>query len=88
MIPPSEMLAELVRLMGTDGFWSQIGFTLRNILAAAVAAMVAGFAGGVALHALPRVSVNGCHQSRAALRGLLSGVPFLAWNRGRRLNVG
>ncbi|GJD57609.1 polysaccharide deacetylase family protein [Methylobacterium dankookense] len=39
------------------------------------------------LHALPRVSVNGCHQSRAALRGLLSGVPFLAWNRGRRLNV-
>ena len=39
------------------------------------------------LHALPRVSVNGCHQSRAALAGLLSGVPFLAWNRGRRLNV-
>ncbi|GJE59357.1 polysaccharide deacetylase family protein [Methylobacterium trifolii] len=39
------------------------------------------------LHALPRVSVNGCHQSRAALKGLLSGVPFLAWNRGRRLNV-
>ncbi|MDP4022520.1 polysaccharide deacetylase family protein [Methylobacterium sp. NEAU 140] len=39
------------------------------------------------LHALPRVSVNGCHQSRAALAGLLSGVPLLAWNRGRRLNV-
>ena len=39
------------------------------------------------LHALPRVSVNGCHQSHAALAGLLSGVPFLAWNRGRRLNV-
>ncbi len=39
------------------------------------------------LHALPRVSVNGCHQSRAALAALLSGVPFLAWNRGRRLNV-
>ena len=39
------------------------------------------------LHALPRVSVNGCHQTRAALAGLLSGVPFLAWNRGRRLNV-
>ncbi|MCJ2013943.1 polysaccharide deacetylase family protein [Methylobacterium sp. J-076] len=39
------------------------------------------------LHALPRVSVNGCHQSQAALAGLLSGVPFLAWNRGRRLNV-
>lgn len=40
------------------------------------------------LHALPRVSVNGLHQSEAALRALLSGVPFLAWNRGRRLNVG
>ena len=38
-------------------------------------------------HALPRVSVNGCHQSQAALKGLLSGVPFLAWNRGRRLDV-
>ncbi|AWN46888.1 polysaccharide deacetylase [Methylobacterium terrae] len=40
------------------------------------------------LHALPRVSVNGCFQTDAALRALLSGVPFLAWNRGRRLNVG
>ena len=40
------------------------------------------------LHALPRVSVNGLFQTEAALKGLLSGVPFLAWNRGRRLNVG
>jgi peptidoglycan/xylan/chitin deacetylase (PgdA/CDA1 family) len=39
------------------------------------------------LHALPRVSVNGLHQTRAALRSLLSGVPFLAWNRGRRVNA-
>jgi peptidoglycan/xylan/chitin deacetylase (PgdA/CDA1 family) len=39
------------------------------------------------LHALPRVSVNGLHQSEEALRALLSGVPFLAWNRGRRVNV-
>lgn len=39
------------------------------------------------LHALPRVSVNGHHQTEAALAALLSGVPFLAWNRGRRLNV-
>lgn len=38
-------------------------------------------------HALPRVSVNGLHQTEAALASLLSGVPFLAWNRGRRVNV-
>jgi peptidoglycan/xylan/chitin deacetylase (PgdA/CDA1 family) len=35
------------------------------------------------LHALPRVSINGLFQSKAALRALLSGVPFVAWNRGR-----
>ncbi len=39
------------------------------------------------LHALPRISVNGLYQTRAALRSLLSGVPFLAWNRGRRVNA-
>lgn len=39
------------------------------------------------LHGLPRVSLNGLHQSEAALRGLLSGLPFLLWNRGRRVNV-
>jgi peptidoglycan/xylan/chitin deacetylase (PgdA/CDA1 family) len=39
------------------------------------------------LHALPRVSVNGLFQTEAALASLLSGVPFLAFNRGRRLNV-
>ncbi len=39
-------------------------------------------------HALPRVSLNGLHQSEAALRALLSGLPFWLWNRGRRVNVG
>ena len=39
------------------------------------------------LTALPRVSMNGLHQSEAATRALLSGLPFLAWNRGRRINV-
>jgi peptidoglycan/xylan/chitin deacetylase (PgdA/CDA1 family) len=40
------------------------------------------------LHALPRVPVNGLYQSEEALRAMLSGVRFLAWNRGRRVNVG
>jgi peptidoglycan/xylan/chitin deacetylase (PgdA/CDA1 family) len=35
------------------------------------------------LHALPRVSINGLFQNNTALRCLLSGVPFLAWNGGR-----
>ena len=39
------------------------------------------------LHALPRVSINGLFQTKAALKSLLSGVPFLVFNRSRRLNV-
>jgi peptidoglycan/xylan/chitin deacetylase (PgdA/CDA1 family) len=39
------------------------------------------------LTALPRVSVNGLYQTEAAMRALLSGAPFLLWNRGRQLNV-
>jgi peptidoglycan/xylan/chitin deacetylase (PgdA/CDA1 family) len=39
-------------------------------------------------HALPRISLNGLHQTEAALGGLLSGLPFLLWNRGRRLDIG
>lgn len=40
------------------------------------------------LTALPRVSVNGLWQGTGALEALLSGAPFLLWNRGRRVNVG
>ncbi|HEV2513094.1 polysaccharide deacetylase family protein [Bosea sp. (in: a-proteobacteria)] len=40
------------------------------------------------LHALPRVSLNGLHQSEVALKSLLSGLPFLLWNRGRKVDVG
>ncbi len=37
------------------------------------------------LTALPRLSVNGEHQDRAVLELLLTGAPFLVWNRGRRI---
>ena len=37
------------------------------------------------LHALPRLSVNGKHQSLDAIDVLLSGVPFALLNRGRRV---
>ncbi|MGX5733179.1 polysaccharide deacetylase family protein [Bosea thiooxidans] len=40
------------------------------------------------LHALPRVSLNGLHQNEAALRALLSGLPFWLMNRGRTVSVG
>jgi len=39
-------------------------------------------------HALPRVSLNGHHQNEAALKAMLSGLPFMLWNGGRKLNVG
>ena len=39
------------------------------------------------LTALPRLSVNGAHQSVEALDVLLSGAAFMLWNRGRRINV-
>ncbi|HLW92559.1 MAG TPA: polysaccharide deacetylase family protein [Roseiarcus sp.] len=37
--------------------------------------------------ALPRVSVNGEWQNVGVIEVLLSGAPFVLWNRGRRLNV-
>lgn len=37
--------------------------------------------------ALPRLSVNGDHQSLRSLDILLSGTAFAIWNRGRRVNV-
>ncbi len=39
------------------------------------------------LLALPRVSLNGLFQTGRALDALLDGLPFLLWNRGRRINV-
>jgi peptidoglycan/xylan/chitin deacetylase (PgdA/CDA1 family) len=42
---------------------------------------------GARPHALPRVSINGLFQNKTALRALLSGVPFLLWNRSRILKI-
>ena len=39
------------------------------------------------LVALPRVSVNGNHQSLDSLEILLSGAAFTLWNRGRRIDA-
>jgi peptidoglycan/xylan/chitin deacetylase (PgdA/CDA1 family) len=39
------------------------------------------------LHALPRVSLNGFHQNKTALKAMLSGLPFYALNRGRKLSL-
>lgn len=39
------------------------------------------------LHALPRVSLNGLYQNEAALKALLSGLPFLLWNRGQKVAI-
>jgi hypothetical protein len=36
---------------------------------------------------LPRVSINGLFQNETALRALLSGVPFWAWNRSRAVVI-
>lgn len=42
---------------------------------------------GEHLHALPRISLNGYFQTATALSAMLDGLPFLLWNRGRRLNL-
>lgn len=43
---------------------------------------------GAGLTALPRISMNGHHQTAAALRSMLSGVPFLAHEIARAARLG
>ncbi|MBI3452596.1 MAG: ABC transporter permease subunit [Rhodospirillales bacterium] len=55
MIPPSEMAAALVELIASGAVDDDIGRTLGSVAAAFTLAVVFGFVGGVALHAIPRL---------------------------------
>ena len=55
MIPPTEMVAALWNILASGRFNQDILFTVYNIVAAAVFAIVLGFFVGAGLHALPRI---------------------------------
>src|SRR5215475_15789080 len=55
MIPPSEMATSLWDILRSGRFNADILFTLGNVAAAAVLAVVVGFFVGAALHAVPRL---------------------------------
>lgn len=55
MVPPSEMVTSLWDIVRTGRFNSDIFFTLYNVLAAALIAIVGGFFIGAGLHAIPRL---------------------------------
>jgi NitT/TauT family transport system permease protein len=56
MVPPSQMVGALVRMIrGAPWFWSDAGSTFRNVGAATILSIVLGFLTGLAVHALPRL---------------------------------
>jgi NitT/TauT family transport system permease protein len=55
LVAPSRMVARLAQLVQEREFWEQTQTTLASIAIAVAAAIVAGFAGGAILHALPRL---------------------------------
>jgi NitT/TauT family transport system permease protein len=74
LLAPSEMAADLVRLLAEGHYHGDIATTLADVLTAFAIALTAGFATGVAIHALPRL--------RRALEPLLAtyyAVPFFAF---------
>jgi len=74
IIPPSEMVSELFRLLLRDEYWGDIQATLTSVVVAFGLALVLGFAAGVVIHALPRF--------RRALDPFLAtyyAVPFFAF---------
>ena len=56
MIPPSEMVLALVSIvLHANWFWTDFGYTTRNLLAATVASVLIGYVLGAIIHAMPRV---------------------------------
>jgi NitT/TauT family transport system permease protein len=56
MIPPTEMVTALFALARTaTWFWPDVTYTLRNLVAAVALAVIAGFLGGLVVHAIPRL---------------------------------
>src|ERR1700739_4384634 len=55
MMPPSEMVAALWSILREGRYNADILFTLLNVIAAALLAVIGGFLIGAGLHALPRV---------------------------------
>jgi NitT/TauT family transport system permease protein len=54
LIPPSEMVLALVRLLGTAAVWEAMLRTFTNVLISCAAAVISGIGLGIILHALPR----------------------------------
>src|SRR6478736_2796282 len=56
MIPPSEMLLALARVIGTEAwFWPDASYTLRNLAAAIALSVTGGFLIGLVVHAVPQL---------------------------------
>lgn len=56
MIPPSEMLVALARLVArAPWFWPDVSYTLGNLASAIALSVVGGFLLGLLVHALPRL---------------------------------
>ena len=56
MIPPSEMLVALARVIATEAwFWPDASYTLRNLAAAIALSVTGGFLIGLVVHAVPRL---------------------------------
>src|SRR5262249_34361508 len=55
LIPPSDMLRALLRLLATVAVWEAMLRTFTNVLISCAAAIVSGIGVGIVLHAIPRV---------------------------------